>query len=154
VADDNNEKGYTSRNGMKLLFDDGENSILMQTASGNLVKVNDGEQGVKITDQSGNEVKLSPTGMDITCMSNINITASGSVSVTFSGGTFTLGADGASINSAGRVAVSAGTVELTGGTVNMNAAMVQCSGVITAQTVIAQVGVVSPSYTPGAGNIW
>jgi Rhs element Vgr protein len=154
VADDNNEKGYTSRNGMKLLFDDGENSILMQTASGNLVKVNDGEQGVKITDQSGNEVKLSPTGMDITCMSNINITASGSVSVTFSGGTFTLGADGASISSAGRVAVSAGTVELTGGTVNMNAAMVQCSGVITAQTVIAQVGVVSPSYTPGAGNIW
>ncbi len=58
--------------------------------------------------------------------------------------------------------VTATSVEITGNTeVKVTAPMVQVtspmstfSGVVQAQTFIASSGVVSPSYTPGVGNIW
>lgn len=60
------------------------------------------------------------------------------------------------------VKVTATSVEITGNTeVKVTAPMVQVtspmstfSGVVQAQTFIASSGVVSPSYTPGVGNIW
>jgi uncharacterized protein involved in type VI secretion and phage assembly len=56
----------------------------------------------------------------------------------------------------------AGTVEISGNTaVNVTAPQVQVTspmstftGVVQAQTVIAQAFVISPAYTPGVGNIW
>ena len=45
------------------------------------------------------------------------------------------------------------TVEITASTVNVHAPMVNCDGVVRCQTLITQ-SVVSPSYTPGARNIW
>jgi hypothetical protein len=36
----------------------------------------------------------------------------------------------------------------------VNAPTSTFSGVVNCQTLIASVGVVSPSYTPGVGNVW
>lgn len=46
------------------------------------------------------------------------------------------------------------SLKVTAPTVTVNAAMSTFSGVIKCDTLIATAGVVSPSYTPGAGNIW
>jgi uncharacterized protein involved in type VI secretion and phage assembly len=64
-----------------------------------------------------------------------------------------LGGDGVSIESAGRVAVAAATMQVTAGQVTVEAGMVQTSGVLKCDTLIAN-SVVAASYTPGAGNIW
>jgi uncharacterized protein involved in type VI secretion and phage assembly len=59
------------------------------------------------------------------------------------------------INVAGQVTITANaTVEVNASAVNLHAPMVICDGVLQCQTLIASTGVVSPSYTPGAGNVW
>jgi uncharacterized protein involved in type VI secretion and phage assembly len=46
------------------------------------------------------------------------------------------------------------TVELTATVLNVHAPTATFDGLINCTTLIASSGVVSPSYTPGAGNIW
>jgi uncharacterized protein involved in type VI secretion and phage assembly len=59
------------------------------------------------------------------------------------------------INAAGQVSITANaTVEVTAAAFNVHAAAAVFDGMITCTNLIASVGVVSPSYTPGAGNVW
>ena len=59
------------------------------------------------------------------------------------------------MNAGGQVQIQANsTVEVTASAVNVHAATATFDGIVNCQTLIANVGVVSPSYTPGAGNIW
>ena len=46
------------------------------------------------------------------------------------------------------------TVEITATALNVHAPTAIFDGLINCTTLIASSGVVSPSYTPGAGNIW
>jgi uncharacterized protein involved in type VI secretion and phage assembly len=56
---------------------------------------------------------------------------------------------------AGRIAIQANaTVDLTAAALNVHAPVATYDGIINCTTVVASVGVVSPSYTPGAGNVW
>jgi len=57
------------------------------------------------------------------------------------------------VNSPGRLVLKAAIVEINGSTVEVNAATLRCSGVVQADTVIAN-SVSAASYTPGAGNVW
>jgi len=52
----------------------------------------------------------------------------------------------------GSVRVSGGGIDISGGLVNVNAAMTRASGVMQADTVIANT-VVASVYTPGVGNL-
>ena len=55
----------------------------------------------------------------------------------------------------GQVQVQANsTVEITASAVNVHAPTAVFDGMVTCTNLVASVGVVSPSYTPGAGNIW
>lgn len=59
------------------------------------------------------------------------------------------------LNVAGQVSITANaTVEVNASAVNLHAPVVTCDGILKCETLIAGVGVVSPSYTPGAGNVW
>lgn len=49
---------------------------------------------------------------------------------------------------------SSGTLTLRAGAVTVASAVTQAQGVVTAESLVATVAVVSPSYTPGAGNVW
>jgi uncharacterized protein involved in type VI secretion and phage assembly len=56
---------------------------------------------------------------------------------------------------AGNVKIQANlAVDVTASVMNVHAPVANFDGVINCTTVIASTGVVSPSYTPGAGNIW
>jgi uncharacterized protein involved in type VI secretion and phage assembly len=66
-------------------------------------------------------------------------------------------ANGCSIvmNAAGQVQITAtSTVEITASAVNVHAPAANFDGIINCTTVICSSGVVSPMYTPGAGNLW
>lgn len=59
------------------------------------------------------------------------------------------------INAAGQISITANaTVEVTAAALNVHAAAAVFDGMISCTNLIASVGVVSPSYTPGAGNVW
>jgi uncharacterized protein involved in type VI secretion and phage assembly len=78
----------------------------------------------------------------------------GSVEVTDSNGNaVTLGTFGVTVRAAAKVAVDASVIEVNAGSVSVNAGISRFSGVVQCDTLIAN-GVVSASYTPGAGNIW
>jgi uncharacterized protein involved in type VI secretion and phage assembly len=56
---------------------------------------------------------------------------------------------------AGNVKIQANVaVDVTASVMNVHAPVANFDGVINCTTVIASTGVVSPSYTPGAGNVW
>ncbi len=58
-------------------------------------------------------------------------------------------------NSAGQIQITANaTVEITASALNVHCATATFDGLINCTTLIASSGVVSPSYTPGAGNVW
>lgn len=58
-------------------------------------------------------------------------------------------------NAGGQIEIQANaTVEITASAVNVHAATATFDGMVNCTTLNASVGVVSPSYTPGAGNIW
>ncbi len=117
-----------------------ENHYLLKTPAGTVVDLSDDgpsvslttPQGysVTITDGNGGEIEIKREGQSIKLTSSeVNITSSGTVSV-----------------NASRVTVSASMVQVDAG-------MSRFSGVVQADTVIAN-AIVGTSYTPGAGNIW
>ena len=108
-----------------------------KTRSGSMLQFDDTQGAAKVTIsmQSGHKLVLDDSAQEITlqhsngCKININI--------------------------AGQVTVTANaTVEINASAVNVHAPTVMCDGIVQCTTLIASAGVVSPSYTPGAGNVW
>lgn len=65
--------------------------------------------------------------------------------------------DGSTVTftASGQIKVQANaTVEVTASALNVHAATAVFDGMVSCTNLIASVGVVSPSYTPGAGNVW
>ena len=59
------------------------------------------------------------------------------------------------LNASGQVTITANaTVEINASAVNVHAATATFDGIVNCQTLNAQSGITSPSYTPGAGNVW
>jgi uncharacterized protein involved in type VI secretion and phage assembly len=59
------------------------------------------------------------------------------------------------MNAAGQVEIQGNlSVDITAPVLNVRAPVANFDGIINCTTVIASAGVVSPSYTPGAGNVW
>ena len=59
------------------------------------------------------------------------------------------------IDVAGTISIQANTtVDVTAPVMNVHSAMATFDGIVSCTTLIASAGVDSPSYTPGAGNIW
>ena len=109
----------------------------LKTRAGSVLQFDDTDGAAKVTVsmQSGHRIVLDDAAQEITvehsngCKININI--------------------------AGQVSITANaTVEVTASGVNLHAPTVVCDGLVQCTTLIASTGVVSPSYTPGAGNIW
>lgn len=116
-------------------------------------KILKSRNGVKITldDTQGQEKLIleTPAGQSITLKDG-----PGAIEIKDSNGnSVKLEASGITVEAAAKVTVKAATVAVSAGMVTVDAGMSKFSGVVQADTVIAN-SVVSASYTPGAGNIW
>jgi uncharacterized protein involved in type VI secretion and phage assembly len=125
----------------------------MDGGGNNNSKVLRSRNGVKITldDQSGQEsfVCETPGGQKMTLKDG-----AGSVEIVDSNGnSIKLESSGVTITASAKVTVNASQVAVSAGMVTVDAGMSKFSGVVQADTVIAN-SVISSSYTPGAGNIW
>jgi hypothetical protein len=125
----------------------------MDGAGNNDKKVLRSRNGVKVTldDRSGQETFVceTPGGQKITLKDG-----PGSVEIVdANGNSVKLEAAGITITASAKVTINASQVTVSAGLVTVDAGMSRFSGVVQADTVIAN-SVVSASYTPGAGNIW
>lgn len=113
------------------------NKRLIKTRAGSLLEFDDTEGAPRVTlsMRSGHKLVLDDAA------SEVQLThANGSI---------------IKFNAGGQIEIQANaTVEVTAAAVNVHAATSTFDGIINCTTLIASAGVVSPSYTPGAGNIW
>ena len=64
-SNDNHVKGYTSRSGIALTFDDEKKSLTLATPGGNTLVLDDDGGGITISDGNGNKIVLSSDGIAI-----------------------------------------------------------------------------------------
>jgi uncharacterized protein involved in type VI secretion and phage assembly len=113
------------------------NKRLIKTRAGSLLEFDNTDGAAKVTllMKSGHKLVLDDSSQE--------------VRLTHSNGCLIL------LNAGGQIQVQANsTVEITASAVNVHAATATFDGIVNCTTLIASAGVVSPSYTPGAGNIW
>jgi uncharacterized protein involved in type VI secretion and phage assembly len=113
------------------------NIRLLRTRSDSRLEFDDtaGAEKVSITMKAGHKVVLDDASKEVTITHangcTIKLTSSGSIDIT--------------ANS---------SVNVKAASVNVTAPTSTFSGVVNCQTLVASVGVVSPSYTSGVGNVW
>ena len=79
--EENKQKGYQSRSGMKFVFDDDKVSITTETPNGNKIILSEEEGSILIEDENGNKIELSSDGIKIESAADINIKATGDVNI-------------------------------------------------------------------------
>jgi Rhs element Vgr protein len=118
--DDNHEKGYVSREEMKLVFNDDLKSIRVETPDGNVIQLSEDEGGIIIEDENGNKIQLSSEGITMETTADLNIKSDGDVNI-----------EGININLKASAAISAegsasasvssgGTTEIKGSLIQIN----------------------------------
>ena len=118
-------------------FSDANPKRLIRTKAGSLLEFDDTKGAVKVTIETpgGHHVVLDDG------LLSVEITASSGARI--------------ELTPAGGVTIeAASTVDVTAAMVTVDAPMSKFSGIVQCTTLIASSGVVSPSYTPGAGNVW
>ncbi len=78
AADANPEKGIYCREGMKLVFNDEEKSVTIETDAGNKITVSDNDQKISIEDQRGAKIEFTAQGITIDAGSG-NVTITGTL---------------------------------------------------------------------------
>ncbi len=81
ASDDNHEKGFVTRSEMKLIFNDDEKSVTVETPNGNTVVLSDKEGSITLEDENSNIVEMNSDGITIESPGDINIKASGDVNI-------------------------------------------------------------------------
>lgn len=64
-ADDNHEKAYVSRTGMRLYFNDEKKVIRLDTPAGNSIALSEEDKSLILADQSGNKITMNPDGITV-----------------------------------------------------------------------------------------
>jgi uncharacterized protein involved in type VI secretion and phage assembly len=110
---------------------------LWKTRSGSLLEFDDKDGAAKVTlsMKSGHKLVLDDSAQEV------KLTHQNGCVITF--------------NASGQIQIQANaTVEITASALNVHCATSTFDGIVNCTTLIASSAVVSPSYTPGAGNVW
>ncbi len=120
ASDDNHEKGFYTRDELKLVFNDELKSIRIDTPNGNVIQLSEDEGAILIEDENGNKLELNDSGITMESTSDINIKASGDINI--SGTNITLSANGnlKAEGSSGAELSSSGSTDIKGSLVNIN----------------------------------
>lgn len=105
-----------------------------------IVEASSGQEKVEISTPNGAKATLTDA-------------SGGEIKLEVAGNTVKMGTAGVSIQTGNACEVQASRVTVSAGTVSVSAGMSTFSGTVQCDTLITN-AVVSPSYTPGAGNVW
>jgi Rhs element Vgr protein len=126
-ADNNNEKGFTTRSKMHLSFNDDTKTIVIDTPAGNSITIDEKSMKIEIKDQNENKITMEQSGITIESPLNIDVkagavlTLSGGTSLSISAPSLSVKAD-ANVSIEGAVAkvTSSGITEISGSLVKIN----------------------------------
>lgn len=79
ATEDNHLKGYTSREKLKLAFDDEVGAITLETPESNILILTDGDGGITLSDQNGNSLVMNSDGIELSSDGDIKIVAGGDI---------------------------------------------------------------------------
>lgn len=118
-AEDNNEKGYLSRDGLKMFFNDGDRSVNIETPSGKKITLSENAGTIEVADENGNSLRMEASGVTLKSGNDLIIEARGNLSlkansVSASGNT-DLALEAVSVSVKG-----SGTTEINGAIVKIN----------------------------------
>lgn len=118
-ADANDRKGYVSREKLKLTFDDGKKSVVVETPAGNSLTLSDDDKAITLADQHGNSITLDDSGITLKSAKALTVQASGDVKVEGDGldlsakGSFKAGGQsGTDLTSSGTLAIKGSLVQI------------------------------------------
>jgi phage gp45-like len=116
----NDKKGYVSRSEIKIIIDDGEKSITIETPGGNVFSMNDTENKISLKDSNGNKITMEQSGITIESASALTLKAGSTLSI--SAPQLSAKADGElKLEGGGSTTVSSGGVmTIKGSVVNIN----------------------------------
>lgn len=116
----NDKKGYVSRSEIKIIIDDGEKSITIETPGGNVFSMNDTENKISLKDSSGNKITMEPSGITIESAATLTLKAGSTLSI--SAPQFSAKADGElKLEGGGSTTVSSsGALTIKGSVVSIN----------------------------------
>ena len=121
ATEENNEKGFITRDQLKLLFDDDKKSVTIETPNGNKVVLSDDEGSIILEDENGNKMTMDSSGITLESASDLTIKASGEIGIE-SGTNMTLsaGAQYKAEGSAGAELSSGAIVVVQGSLIQIN----------------------------------
>lgn len=127
AQDDNHEKGFTTRSGMHLHFNDDTKTITIDTPAGNSLQLDEQGTKIEIKDQNSNKITLDTTGITLDSPTNVeikagvNLTLSAGASLSIGGATLSVKADGnVGIEGAVTKLSAQGITEISGSLVKIN----------------------------------
>jgi len=119
AMDQNNEKGWVTRSGIRMIYDDDKSSWLVETPAGKKVSLDDEADTISLEDQHGNKIILDSNGISIESAKDLNLKASNNINVeglninqTASATITCEGNSSAEISAAGQVVVKGGIVQI------------------------------------------
>jgi uncharacterized protein involved in type VI secretion and phage assembly len=130
----------SSWNGVESLPEaaqDSNNKRLLKSRAGSKLEFDDTDGAAKVTVsmQSGHQIVLDDAAQQVT------VTHQNGCTIT--------------IDVGGRISIQANSsVDVTAPVLNVHSGTANFDGLVNCTTLVASASVVSPSYTPGAGNIW
>ena len=116
----NPEKGYVSRSGIRLIFNDEKKSIHIETPGNRIFELNDDENSITVQDADGNKMTIDNSGISIESTKDLTIKAASSISI--SAPQVSIKADGTlSAEGSGSTSISSsGITEIKGAMVKIN----------------------------------
>ena len=121
AANKNDEKGYTSRSGMKMIFNDDEKSLKIETPAGKKITISEKEDYIQMEDENNNKVTMDSSAISLESGADIKLKATGDLSIEATNvsikpsSSFEMSAGGASIKAdSGSAAISAPSVKVEG----------------------------------------
>jgi uncharacterized protein involved in type VI secretion and phage assembly len=114
----------------QMLLEDQPAKITINTKAGQKIILDDAATKITVETSGGNKLEMSASGITVTSVGGVTVNATGNLSVTCL-----------------QASITASSV------LSITAPMAQFSGVVQATTFIASTAIVSPSYSPGVGNL-
>lgn len=120
ASDDNHEKGFVTRSEMKVVFDDDKKSIEISTPAGKAITLDEDAGTIVIEDDNSNIITIDSNGIIMESAGNIELKASGDVSIEGTNVSITANAEFKAEGSAGAEVSTSAIAVLKGSLVQIN----------------------------------
>ncbi|NHE57484.1 type VI secretion system tip protein VgrG [Cyclobacterium plantarum] len=120
LADDNHQKGYVSREGIKILFDDEKAAVTIETPKGKKFSLDDDADQMEMSDDHGNTVILNADGIEVESAGDLILKCSGDLSLEGTNVKVRAQAEFTAEGSAGSTVSSSATTTIKGSLIQIN----------------------------------